>query len=202
MRRLLNAFLTGAAGALAFVHAAAAQPVEAQQLQTAKSDFSSIMARGAASTATARAAAGEYPLAAIATPHPSPSMTPEIVMARIELAQSALKVKTLHEYQASLRLFETELRAALSNDQWPYTVEVFEFDISAQSRKVALTRPQEAQFLLAVAESRRKTASDMAQLAQIEMQNTMQKHQQTLNLISSIMKQQHETMRGIIDNLK
>jgi hypothetical protein len=47
-----------------------------------------------------------------------------------------------------------------------------------------------------------ETVSDMSQLDQLALQDAMQKQQQMLQTISNIMKNQHDTLKAIIQNLR
>ena len=47
-----------------------------------------------------------------------------------------------------------------------------------------------------------QTAGDDAQLANIDLQNMLQKHQQTMQMMSNMMKAQHDTLKAIIQNMK
>jgi hypothetical protein len=51
-------------------------------------------------------------------------------------------------------------------------------------------------------EARLKTLQDMSQLDQLSLQDAMQKQQQLIQTISNIMKNEHDTMKAIIRNLK
>ena len=46
------------------------------------------------------------------------------------------------------------------------------------------------------------TTSDLTQMSQLELQDAMSKQAQTLQMMSNIMKQQHDTMSAIIQNMR
>jgi hypothetical protein len=56
--------------------------------------------------------------------------------------------------------------------------------------------------VLAELEERLNTLGDDGQLANLDLQNILQKQQQALQMMSSISKSSHDTMMAIIRNLK
>lgn len=144
----------------------------------------------------------KYPLAIIADPVPSPALSPELVLSQIDLAQHALKVRTLGEYRAALRRAIAELHLAIDADVWPFALDLLAYDAAGETQTIELERREDAMLLLAKLEADLIAASDMAGLAEIDLQNAMQKQQQAMQMVSSIMKAQQDTMKATIRNLK
>lgn len=115
----------------------------------------------------------------VATPMAS-DMTIAEQKAVTELAQKALAVRNALEYRQQLRERIAEVREELAEN------------------------PDDAALKAELAELEKKlaAASDMTQLAQLELQDAMQRQQQTFRTLSNILKQQHETTKAIIQNIK
>lgn len=205
MSRFLYVTLSCVLGVATLFQAASAQPAnkkEAIQSEAVQTQVSRLPAARLPIELKKASEEQQYPLGMIADPRPSPALAPDMVMAQIELAQRALKVTILSEYRQGLRRAIAELRLAIADDQWPFSLELMAFDSSGNNGSVVLRNRADAMLLLQKLEADLSAASDMAQLAQIDLQDAMQRQQQVTQMISNIMKSQHDTMKSTIQNLK
>jgi|GEM_PF-6697225 len=194
-----------ALGAVFLTQAASAQPsVDRESLRKAPvaAQINRAITADRAKTIKKAANIQKYPLAVIANPAPSPALSPEQVLSQIDLAQHALKVKTLGEYRAALRRAIAELRLAIDADAWPFSLDLLSYDAAGETQTIVLERREDAMLLLARLEADLISASDMAGLAEIDLQNAMQNQQQAMQMLSNIMKAQQDTMKATIRNLK
>lgn len=97
-----------------------------------------------------------------------------------ELAQKAVGLRNAREYRQQLRQRLAEVREALADNPE---------DGALQAEMQAL-------------EEKLAAADDMTQMMQLQLQDAMQKQQQAFQLLSNIMKSQHETTKSIIQNIK
>jgi len=98
--------------------------------------------------------------------------------------------------QKALREDLAEVRDAISNDVWPTKVMIT--DENGNERVIVLESVKDAYVLELELELRLTTAGDDAQLANVDLQNMLQKQQQTMQMMSNIAKQLHDTSMSII----
>ncbi len=67
-------------------------------------------------------------------------------------------------------------------------------------RRFTRVRPDELQLLETLAFS--ETVSDMSQMDQLKLQDAMQKQAQMMQTLSNISKMTHDTLKGIIQNMR
>ncbi len=97
-----------------------------------------------------------------------------------ELAQKALGLKNSLEYSRQLRNRMADVRDGLAENPNDATLQAEMAELDAK-----LT-----------------AASDLTSMMQLELQNAMQKQQQAFQMLSNIMKSQHDTAKAIINNIK
>jgi len=100
----------------------------------------------------------------------------------------------------SLRQDISELRDIITNDSWP--VKFSYYDENGRVISVVLSTPREAMALLENLEQSLQTMSDMSQMMQLQLQDAMNKQQQVMQILSNIMKAQHDTLKAIINNMR
>jgi hypothetical protein len=126
------------------------------------------------------------------------------------LSDAADRARFYSEQRAALRAFLQELRElAQSGDE---TVDVKLLILTATYSKGAAAytyaatattlNQKQLAALIAKVEGQYKTASDMTQMMQLDLQDAIQKQQQSFQLLSSLLKDMHDTLKAIIQNLK
>lgn len=185
----------------------------------------SAKAKGALATTRAKLAAGDRDAAKAAfkkwleTEKPRRAHAKAIVTWLIrdavlekntELSDPADRARFYAEQRDALRTFLAELRELAQSGA--ATVEVNLLILTAKyskgaaaytyaKTKTTLDQKQLAE-LIAKVEGQYKTASDMSQMMQLDLQDALQKQQQSYALLSSVLKDLHDTLKAIIQNLK
>jgi len=114
-----------------------------------------------------------------------------------ELAQSLQRNLDAKRY---LREAINEIRDVIANNIWP--TKVTYVDGAGVERTITLLSNEEAVNLLKNLEEQFQTAGDMTQMLQMRLQDAMNELSQMMTLLSAIMKNQHETLKQIIRNMK
>ena len=123
----------------------------------------------------------------------------------LELAQ-----RLQRNLDAKRQLHETitEIRDVITDDVWPTEVTYFDVEKTNRGsyrvvkRTVGLGAKQHAKNLVGELEVKLLTVADMTQMLQMQLQDAMNKQQEAMRLLSAIMKNQHDTLKAIISNLK
>jgi hypothetical protein len=130
-----------------------------------------------------------------------------VTKAEAELGALALQVRNRQELKAEVRSALTDLREAATN--LPQTVDVPEFDsngaISGYKQITYENTPEGKNALDAKVQEldgRIQSISDMNQLDQMMLQDSMQKIQQVYNTLSNILKMMHDTAKSLIGNVR
>jgi hypothetical protein len=128
--------------------------------------------------------------------------------AEAELQEMAARVKANLEGKKTVREDLAELRDLINDDQWPaeftYTEHVKNASgkLVSTEKTVTLASKDEAEALLQDLESQLQTMTDMSQMLQLQLQEAMNKQQQAMQILSNIMKNQHDTLKAIIQNMR
>jgi hypothetical protein len=126
-----------------------------------------------------------------------------------DLKRRTEKVSAYNEVKRQLREQLSELRqklAELENESHTVLVRVVtlatggETTRLVQGQSVVMTRAQLIEYIKTVEEMLSSTGDD-AQLANLDLQDALQKQQQTLQMMSNILKNQHDTAKHIIQKL-
>jgi len=99
-----------------------------------------------------------------------------------------------------LREAINDIKEVIADGDWP--TEVTYVDGTGVKRTVVLRSKGEAENLLKDLESQYQTAKDMTQMLQMQLQDAMNKQQQVYAMLSAIMKNQHDTLKQIIQNMR
>jgi hypothetical protein len=113
---------------------------------------------------------------------------------------AALMLQNDRKAEIARRVAIMELRAAIDEDRWP--VEVTVPDAGGGPRLVLVTGGQEARMLLMALGEGSQSTADMATLTQLELQDAMSKRQQAYQMLSNLLKSQHDTARAVIQNMR
>lgn len=113
---------------------------------------------------------------------------------------AAIMLQSNQDVRTALRVDIAEVRDAITEDQWPVEVAVTNAD--GEEVLVTLTNKEEGEALLQALETRLQTMSDTGQQLQLQLQDAMNKQQQAMQILSNIMKNQHDTLKAIIQNMR
>jgi len=113
---------------------------------------------------------------------------------------AAIMLQSTNDLKLALRMDILEVQEAIAEDVWPTEVTV----TNAEGKEVlvTLTSRDEAQNLLETLEQRLNQASDLSQQQQLALQDAQSQQAQAMQTISNIMKNQHDTLKAIIQNLR
>lgn len=96
-----------------------------------------------------------------------------------------------------LRSNISELRDIITEGSFP-----IRFSYGSPAKTVQLTSKAQAESLMHKLESELETITDMSQQMQLQLQDAMNKQQQAMQILSNIMKNQHDTLKAIIQNMR
>jgi len=120
--------------------------------------------------------------------------------AEADVFDLANKLQGNLDAKMSLRQDISELRDIITNDSWP--VKFSYYDENGRVISVVLSSPREAMALEEKLEQSLQTMSDMSQMMQLDLQDAMNKQAQAMQILSNIMKAQHDTLKAIINNMR
>jgi hypothetical protein len=103
---------------------------------------------------------------------------------------------------ARLRAIRLQMKAPAPTPHTVLTPTFSKGALAVASRSTKTLTPVQLDALIKALESKLQTLGQGAQMAQIDLQNALQQQQQTLQILSNISKQMHDTSQSIIANLK
>jgi hypothetical protein len=126
------------------------------------------------------------------------------------LSDAADRARFYAEQRAELRAFLQELRELAQSGAETVDVKLLSLTATYSTGAAAYTyaatattlNQKQLAALIAKVEGQYKTASDMTQMMQMDLQDAMQKQQQAVAILSAILKDMHDTLKAIIQNLK
>lgn len=121
-------------------------------------------------------------------------------VAENEVFDIAQQIQENLDAKKQLRADIAELRDIITNDSWPAKFSYH--DENGNEVAVVLSTLDEAKALLEKLEQSLQTLSDISQMMQLELQDAMNKQQQAMQILSNIMKNQHDTLKAIIQNMR
>jgi hypothetical protein len=130
-----------------------------------------------------------------------------LLVSRPALDQKAFKLAETRDLRVALGSYLAELRSVLGKvSAAPGVTIAVRIKVVDKGKLVdrgtkPLTRAQ-IEAAIQSTETELSAAGDMSRLDQLALQDALQKQQQMLQTISSIMKTQHDTLKAIIQNLR
>lgn len=124
----------------------------------------------------------------------------QYAVAEAEVFDTAQQIQENLDAKKQLREDIAELRDIITNDSWP--AKFLYHDENGNEVAVVLSSSDEAKALLEKLEQSLQTLSDISQMLQLELQDAMNKQQQAMQILSNIMKNQHDTLKAIIQNMR
>jgi len=118
-----------------------------------------------------------------------------------ELTDLALKIQENNDARADLRQIIAELRNLAADPDSEYPVSLT-YPLNGKTETTTVNNAEEALALADKLESQLTILSDDSQMMQMELQDMMQKQQQAMQILSAIMKTQHDTLKAIINNMR
>lgn len=141
-----------------------------------------------------------------ANTHPEPDRVIDETMQGVrrqledELRELAQVVQAQEAARSNLRQAIMEVREAISEGSFPAGVTYAGPDGNEVTQSVA--DEGEAEALLDVLGSSLSDLSDLLEMNTLSLQQARQRYNQVIQVISSMMKNQHDTLKAIINNIK
>jgi hypothetical protein len=136
-------------------------------------------------------------------------MTMAMAGTEADVAKMAVRVQANLEAKARLREDMAALRDIIADGTFPVefgythaTVNEAGGDLVATAKTVTLAGAEQARALLKDLNDTLQTMTDMGQMLNLALQDAMQKQQQVMQMLSAIMKNQHDTLKAIIQNMR